>query len=131
MKKTVLLVQFEDKEEIMKIRKALMPLGIRIRTAGKEEYLQTIACLMGGKEAERKEEIYEGPGLEDKMMVLGGFTGSGIDQVLGAMRKQGVSRIQHKAVMTETNQSWNCLELFQELERERKQFEQRNQAAES
>ena len=47
MKATVLLFNFQDKERVMKIRRALLPLKFCIRQVPKSEYLQPAGFLAG------------------------------------------------------------------------------------
>ena len=66
---------------------------------------------------EMKEE-YDGPGFEDEMAVMAGFTSSQVDAFIYALRKKGVGRIDYKAVLTSTNQNWNSVTLFHEIKKE-------------
>lgn len=50
MKETVLLYGFKDQERLKKVKRALLPLGLRMRTVGPEEYFQPVGYLAGVKE---------------------------------------------------------------------------------
>mgnify|MGYP001228196570 CR=1 FL=1 len=47
MKETVLLYNFNDKDRLMKIRQALLPLGFRVKTVGREDYGKPLGTLAG------------------------------------------------------------------------------------
>lgn len=54
MKETVLLYGFKDQERLKKVKRALLPLGLRMRTVGPEEYFQPVGYLAGVKEVPRR-----------------------------------------------------------------------------
>ena len=43
------------------------------------------------------------------------------DQVLYTLRKAGTP-VDYKAVLTEHNQNWNCMQLYKELEKEHNMY---------
>jgi hypothetical protein len=118
MKASVLLFNFTDKSRVHKITRALLPLGIRIKIISKEDYLQPLGYLAGVREIASVEEKYDGEDFKDEMLLMAGITGTMVDQVLLALRKSGVGRINYKAVLTLTNQYWNAVQLYQELAKE-------------
>lgn len=122
MKATVLLFNFNEKERSGMITRALLPLGLRIKKVKREDYLQPMGYLVGKKDCKSIEQRYDGEEIEYEMLFMAGMTNSQIDQLLLAMRKAGVGKIACKAVLTEANQHWNALELFEELKKEHKSF---------
>ena len=58
MKETVLLYGFKDQERLKKVKRALLPLGLRMRTVGPEEYFQPVGYLAGVKEDVYKRQLY-------------------------------------------------------------------------
>lgn len=120
MKASVLLFNFTDKSRVQSITRALLPLGIRINIIKKEDYLQPLGYLAGVKEIDPVEEKYEGDDRKEEMLLMAGITGAMVDQVLMALRKSGVGRINYKAVLTLTNQYWNAMQLYEELVKEHK-----------
>ena len=56
MKETVLLYNFNDKDRLMKIRQALLPLGFRVKTVGREDYGKPLGTLAGVKGMEELTE---------------------------------------------------------------------------
>ena len=55
---------------------------------------------------------------EEEMLVMKNFTSRRIDEMLAAFRKAGIPRIELKAVITDTNQSWPFYQLYEELKKE-------------
>lgn len=51
-----------------------------------------------------------------------GFIGDDIDKALDAFRQNGLAGVGLKAVLTETNQVWSSLQLFEELKKEHAQM---------
>ncbi|MGN1402722.1 MAG: DUF3783 domain-containing protein [Ruminococcus sp.] len=56
---------------------------------------------------------------ETGLLVMCGLKNNRIDRLLQALRMAGLV-IPHKAVLTQTNRSWNAFQLAHELERERR-----------
>ena len=117
MRETVLLYNFNG-ERKKQLTKALLPLGFRLKAVAKEDYLKPVGFLAGLKDMEDNGSVYEGEEFQDEMMLMAGFTSVRIDTLIGALRKNGVGRINYKAVLTETNKNWDSVSLFQELKKE-------------
>lgn len=122
MRETVLLINFQDEKQLRDLKMILFTLKIRMKKVEKKEYLQRIGCLAGLKEMEATAEHYEGEELEKEMMVFAGISNQKLDQILLAMRKNGVKRVDYKAVLTETNKTWTVLKLYEEIAKEHEQM---------
>lgn len=122
MRETVLLINFQDEKQLRDLKMILFTLKIRMKKVEKKEYLQQIGCLTGLKEMEAAAEHYEGEELEKEMMVFAGISNQKLDQILLAMRKNGVKRVDYKAVLTETNKTWTVLKLYEEIAKEYEQM---------
>ena len=118
MKPTILLYHLPEGDRLLKIKKALFPLGMKLRAVKREEYLEPVGYLAGVKEIASCGRVYDGDDLEREMMVMAGLTSRQIDAVILALRKTGAGRIDYKAVLTPVNQTWDALTLYQELARE-------------
>ena len=119
-----MLYNFTDKERTDKVKFIFVLMGIKIRSVSKEDYLQPIGALSGVTRLERTEEVYEGEGFGEEMLVICNLTDAQMDQMLAYFRKEGI-RIAHlflddalKAALTPTNMSWSSIELHDELVRE-------------
>lgn len=117
MKATVLIYNFQDQKRLGGVKKTLLLMGIKFKMIPKEEYLRPIGQLFGVSE---RTEIapYDGEELEQEMIVMGGIDRTVMDAMLDGFRKNGVGKIDIKAVLTPTNGSWNAVDLFRELKRE-------------
>lgn len=118
MKETVLVYNFTEKERVEKLRRALLPMKVKVRNVKKEEFLMPVGYLAGVREIGEKGEVYRGEGFQDEMLVMAGFTSARVDEFLAMMRKQGVGKVSYKAILTPTNQYWNSLELYEEIKKE-------------
>lgn len=118
MKETILLFHVPDKEQRLKIEKALFPLRVRLRYVKPEDYNQPLGTLAGIKELPPAEGTYAGPDLPDTMFVFAFFSDSRLNQVLAALRKCGAGPFPYKAILTPTNQFWTAPDCFQEIRQE-------------
>ncbi len=77
--------------------------GVRIRNVAPEQVLQPVGTLAGISGYERTENGYvpetELPAIPDEMLVMHGFTGRRIDELLLGLRKAGVPKVELKAVV--------------------------------
>lgn len=113
-----LLYNMAGTERGRKLKMILVQLGARIKNVEKKEYLKPVGELAGGSQELSDSPDYEGEGFPEEMLVMKGFTGRQIDDLLMRMRKNKMDKINLKAVMTETNQSWNSIELYEEIKKE-------------
>ena len=87
-------------------------------------YSQSVCYLAGVKEISRAEipaALIPQEQMEKEMLVIAGITGNLFDQVLFTLRKAGTP-VDYKAVLTEHNQNWNCIQLYKELEKEHQMY---------
>lgn len=115
---TVLLYNLDEGEKARKIKMVLLKMKVKVRKVSKEQYLEPVGFLAGNKEMVSSGEIYEGEGFSEEMLVMKGFTSGRIDLLLREFRKTGIEKINLKAIVTEYNQKWNSIELYQELKAE-------------
>ena len=108
MKPTILLINFQDQQKLRKLKMALLPFKLRIKTIEPQDYSQPIGYLAGVKEI-------------SQVQIPAGITGNLFDQVLYTLRKAGTP-VDYKAVLTEHNQNWNCMQLYKELEKEHNMY---------
>ena len=99
---------------------ALLPFKIRLKTVEPQDYCQPVGYLAGVKEISQTEiptALILQEQMEKEMLVIAGITGNLFDQVLFTLRKAGTP-VDYKAVLTEHNQNWSCIQLYKELEKE-------------
>ena len=129
MKPTILLINFKDQQKLRKLKMALLPFKIRLKTVESQDYCQPSGYLAGLKEIGKVETASTGilsalipqEQMEKEMLILAGITGNLFDQVLYTLRKAGTP-VDYKAVLTEHNQNWNCMQLYKELEKEHNMY---------
>ena len=73
-------------------------------------YLSGFPAFPGGAEPSEPEDL-------PSTLVMAGFTSARMDELLGALRENGL-RIELKAMVTVTNQTWPLRKLITELRRE-------------
>lgn len=126
MKGTVLLYNIRDIGRKSLIQNALTSLGHRIVYVEKKDYLKPIGVLAGEKLFLTVDKVYDGPQMEDMMLVMAGMDSRQVDKVLKALRESGAGSIPCKAVLTETNKFWTSMMLYEELKKEHEEFMKRN-----
>lgn len=128
----VLYYNPEQSSKVMKLKGVLVRMGVRIRNVAPEQTQKTVGELIGlsgFKRAETDENLnlqeQEGkaeanifPEIPEEMLVMHGFTGQRIDELLASLRKAGVPKVELKAVVTETNAGWTFYHLYEEIKEE-------------
>lgn len=110
---------------VAKMKGVLVQMGIRIKNIKPEQVVQTVGYLAGMNGYSALEAPGEVPVLKEEMLVIKGFTGNRIDQLLLNLKKAGVPKINLKAVVTESNASWTFCKLYGELEEEHEMMNNR------
>ena len=125
MAATVLLYNFTG-ERGRKIALCCLPLGIRPKQVGAEDYGEPVGALAGL--LPRTGAPAPAEGFSQEMLVMAGFTQSQLDQFLHSLRKKGGGPVALKAVVTPANQGWDSVTLFREILKEHQAFEAGRQA---
>ena len=110
MKPTILLINFQDQQKLRKLKMALLPFKLRIKTIEPQDYSQPIGYLAGVKEVSQLQipsALIPQEQMEKEMLIT--------------LRKAGTP-VDYKAVLTEHNQNWNCMQLYKELEKEHNMY---------
>lgn len=125
----VLYYNPEVSSKVMKLKGVLVRMGVRIRNVAPEQVLQPVGTLAGISGYERPEngavQETELPAIPDEMLVMHGFTGRRIDELLLGLRKAGVPKAELKAVVTESNAGWTFYHLYEEIKEEHERMKQR------
>lgn len=138
----VLLYHIEDEEKAKRLKRVLLLMGVKIRMVSPEQYHLPIKDLINGQSGEIiKEENAnlmdcvkthdtdgaenEKESIQEEMMVMYGFSGNRLDELLNALRKNQ-ARINLKAILTETNKEWSSYVLYQELKKEHEMMQKQN-----
>lgn len=148
MKETILLINFNDTARRNQVKRALMPLRLRLKSVGPDQYDLPVGVLAGEKQTDQREGKIKGAGREDLSAKpsIGSSDGRGEPRETAAEDKtaedlteelfvmSGLSggrvdavlaalrkagiRIPYKAVMTATNQDWDVRKLYREIRSE-------------
>ena len=104
--------------EYSKLRQIFAMLKLRMRPVSPDRYHLTLLELAEGKgeAAEAAEPIPE------TMLVFCGMNGAFLNQVLEVIRVSKIPPIAIKAVLTDDNQSWTSVQLYEELCKEREEL---------
>lgn len=110
------------------MKSVFVRMGVRIRNVRPEEVNETVGYLAGLKGFEKREaEDSAGqktgseealPKISEQVLVLKGFSGGRLDQLLASLRRAGVPKIDLKAVLTEHNSGWTFYHLYEEIREE-------------
>lgn len=115
--KPVLLSYHMTGDRGSKIFFTAMRLGIHLRPVEKSEYSQTLNALCGLEPMHA--HVYDGEDFPDEMFVMANFPDQLITQFLDGLRRMNAPRIALRAILTESNGSWDSLALHHELSEER------------
>lgn len=121
---TVLLYNI-DSEKNRKLRMLMLRMGMRVRVVDKADYGKPVGLLAGLKDVTIEDPDREVSDFSEEMMVMRGFTERRLDLFLQSMRREGIERIDYKAILTPVNSRWNSCQLYQELKKEHEQMNSR------
>lgn len=116
--------KFSGSAEASQVKDGITAFKIRLKTVENQDYSQPIGYLAGVKEISQVQipsALIPQEQMEKEMLILAGITGNLFDQVLYTLRKAGTP-VDYKAVLTEHNQNWNCMQLYKELEKEHNMY---------
>ena len=125
MKKMVLLYNFSG-ERLSGVKRALIPLKAIAKEVEKAAYGEKLGCLVGAEG-----DAPTGAAAEDfaeELLVMSGFDGNDIEQLIHGLRKYGVGRVALKAVITPTNIDWNSSELYHAVRADHEEMQKRKAA---
>lgn len=118
IKGTVLYYTPERSERTTKLKSIFVRQGLRIRNIQKEEFNETVGYLAGIKGYEKTDQSQEEREIPVEVLVMKGFTSRQIDDLLLAIRKAGLSKIDLKAIITDQNAGWTFFRLYEEIKKE-------------
>lgn len=104
------------------VRRAALPLKLRLRAAAPEQTGQSVGYLLGRRDFGPREGA--APAVTDPILVLDGVAGPQLDALLRALGRAGVPRTVFKAVATASNVHWTLAQLWGELKKEREALAQ-------
>lgn len=134
----VLYYSPEGNKNAAKLKGVLVRMGVRIRNVSEEQFDHTLGSLLGleGVEAEESaEKNADGKTesrqtgadvgtIDQEVLVMHNFSGNRIDELLLAMRRAKVQKIDLKAIVTESNVNWSFYHLYEEIGAEHERMHQ-------
>lgn len=116
----ILLYQLENAEAWPSLQAAMAIHKLSFRHVSPSEYHIPLGQL---SHAVAGSAINIDSPIDEPMMIFCDLAPETLNQFLDLMRRLGISGIALKAVLTPTNQSWNSLQLYEELKKERAAFQ--------
>ena len=119
------ILAFQVREtDLQKLKGISASMRIKLVVIDKVDFRQTVNDLLSQKKNSLVEP-YNGQ-ITESMLLLHEFSDKRLDALLKALRREQV-KVDFKAVTTKTNIKWTVLQLFFEMEKERKAYLQMNQ----
>lgn len=119
------ILAFQVREtDLQKLKGISDSMRIKLVVIDKVDFRQTVNDLLSQKKNPLVEP-YNGQ-ITESMLLLHEFSDKRLDALLKALRREQV-KVDFKAVTTKTNIKWTVLQLFFEMEKERKAYLQMNQ----
>ncbi len=119
------ILAFQVREtDLQKLKEISASMRIKLVVIEKVDFRQTVNDLLSQKKNPLVEP-YNGQ-ITESMLLLHEFSDKRLDALLKALRREQV-KVDFKAVTTKTNIKWTVLQLFFEMEKERKAYLQMNQ----
>lgn len=117
-KELVLLYGMEARSERgQEIVKLLNSMRVDAKFLGRDALGQTVGYLCGLSGYDRR-EAEEAGGFQEELLILRGFSGARLNQLLGLFRSSGVRKVELKAAVTDTNRDWTLAKLAAEIQKE-------------
>jgi len=115
----VLLYQFRDEKKLAQVQETLRRLQVRTKVLPEEAWCEKIGFLLGRK-GFRPVSSFTDDGFvfPHEVMVLENIRNKRLDQVLLALKEDGVEHIKFKSVVTPFNTLWTLRRLCETMQKE-------------
>ena len=115
----VLLYQFKDKDKLAQVQKTLHRLQVRTKVLPEEAWCEKVGFLLGRK-GFRPVSSFTDDGFvfPHEVMVLENIRNKRLEQVLQALKEDGVEQIKFKSVVTPFNTLWTLRRLCETMQKE-------------
>jgi len=115
-----ILVFQVNESDLRKLKEITQNLRIRLLTVEKCDFRQTIGDLLDQKKNPAAGS-YEGVSITESMIVMNDFTDKRMDALLKALKREQVA-VDYKAIVTPFNKKWTALQLYFEMEKEKRAY---------
>ena len=127
MKEMILYYAPENTPHTSLLRGVMAQMGIKVKNLTPERCIQRIGYLVGMDGVEKR-EVSDGfrkyaPVMNEEMLVISVFWEERLEELLDKLKKEGVPKINLKAVVTETNAGWTVYQLYEQLREEHAQMQ--------
>lgn len=100
------------------ITQALGEISVQVKEIKEEQLGETLGYCLGLPGFSKNDSPLAEEGFDQEVLVMKGFTRQSMDRMLKQFQRKGVPPVALKAVLTEHNSKWRCIDFFRELERE-------------
>ena len=107
-----------DRDKHNAVQNICSRLGITNTCIERKDYAQKLGALAGVAGFAKDGKKYGGPEFPSEMLVFSGMNSGQVDVFLEEYKKNGLSPVRLKAVITAENVFWSADELFREIMRE-------------
>ncbi len=114
MKPTLLCFHIST-EDHNKLKSLLALLNFDVILIPKNDYLQSIGYLASLPGYMRTASHYTGPDFTESMLVMAHMNDAQTDQLLTMLKMPGMPVLKRKAMLTDTNQNWSSLTLYEHI----------------
>ena len=117
----LMLCIHREKEKSLRLAFLAMSLGVAVKTVDTNQEGQTLGALCGLEPPKEKAPAVQ---VGEEMLVLAFLREDTMDRLLPTLHGAGLP-VRLKAVLTPTNRSWNCGQLYRELKEEAEALQQK------
>ncbi len=122
MQTTIYVYNVKDRKVFQNIQFTAVRLGCKVKVIPADMADRKVGYIAGLEGFTAEASGPEAVVPEESVMLLGGFTGAKLDELLKGLRRAGVPRSILKAMLNENNQDWYFYELCEELKREHEEM---------
>lgn len=107
-----------DSQRGQKIVKALEEISVQVAELREDLLGETLGYCLGLPGFSKSGLPAPEESFDQEVLVMKGFTRQSMDRMLKKLKQKEIPSVALKAVLTEHNSKWRCIDFFRELERE-------------
>lgn len=100
------------------IARALAGISVQVEEIKEELLGETLGYCLGLPGFPKTDAPVPEAGFEEEVLVMKGFTKQSMDRMLKEFQRKNIPPVALKAVLTEHNSKWSCIDFFKELKQE-------------
>ena len=94
------------------ITQALGEISVQVKEIKEEQLGETLGYCLGLPGFSKNDSPLAEEGFDQEVLVMKGFTRQSMDRMLKQFQRKGVPPVALKAVLTEHNSKWRCIDFF-------------------